>query len=188
MRRLFVISIGALALAVLPAALSAQTPPAQPPTTQQPPAQPPTTQDPAAQQPAAPSETEKPPEPPKVPFTSPAGILLVQIKPAQTAVFEEMIGKIKTGLANTTDATLKQQANGFKVFKAAEPLGQNALYVVWIDPTVPNTEYELFGILQKTMTPEQLRAPETAEMWKRYADAFATPLNKLSLTPVGGGM
>ncbi len=178
MRRLFVISIGALALAVLPAALSAQTPPAQPPTTQQPP----------AQQPAAPSDTEKPPEPPKVPFTSPAGILLVQIKPAETATFEEMVAKIKAGLAKATDATLRQQAEGFKVYKAAEPLGQNALYVVWIDPTVPNTEYELFGILQKTMTPEELRAPETAEMWKRFADAFATPLNKLSLTPVGAGM
>ena len=47
-----------------------------------------------------------------------------------------------------------------------------------------NAEYELFALMQKTMTPEQLRAPEMAAMWKQYADAFATGLSKLSLTPL----
>jgi hypothetical protein len=149
------------------------TPPAQPPTGQ--PATP-------TQQPATPA----PPAAPKLAFTTPAGLLLVQIKPDQTSVFEEMVGKLKAGLATTQDPTLKQQAAGFKVFKATEPFGTNALYVVTIEPAVPNAEYELFAMLQKTMTPEQLRAPETAEMWKRYAGAFAAGLSKLSLTPVGG--
>ena len=63
-----------------------------------------------------------------------AGILLVQIKPDQTAVFEEMVAKLKAGLAKTEDATLKQQAAGFKVYKTAEPFGANALYVVMIEP------------------------------------------------------
>ena len=94
MRRPFVISTGALALALLPAAVFAQTPPAQ-----QTPAQPAA----AAQAPAAPAAA-------KVPFATPAGVLLVQIKPDQTAVFEEMVGKLKAGLAKTEDATLKQQA------------------------------------------------------------------------------
>ena len=168
MRRPFVISTGALMLALLPAALSAQTPPADP-------------AQPATQATQPPAETA-----PKVPFTTPAGALLVQIKPDQTAVFEEMVGKLKAGLAKTADATLKQQASGFKVFKATEPFGANALYVVVVEPTVPNSEYELFAMLQKTMTPEELRAPETAEMWKRYAAAFAAGLSKLSLTPIGG--
>jgi hypothetical protein len=53
---------------------------------------------------------------------------------------------------------------------------------------VPNAEYELFTLLSRTMTPDELRAPETAEMWKKYQGAFAAGLNKLSLTPVGGGM
>lgn len=173
MRRLFVTSTGALALALLPAALAAQTPPAQPP---------------AEQQPAAQTETKKPEEPPKVPFTSPAGMLLVQIKPDQTAAFEEMIGKLQAGLAKTTDETLRRQAAGFKVYKAAELFGPNVLYVVLAEPAVPGVEYELFGMIQKTMTEDELRAPETAEMWTRYADAFAAGLSKLSLTPVGGGM
>jgi hypothetical protein len=159
MRRLFVTSVFALGL-VLPAAnLYAQ--------------------DPAAAQPAAPAA-------PKVAFTSGAGILLVQIKPDQTAVFEEMVAKLKAGLAKTEDATLKQQAAGFKVYKAAEPFGANALYVVMIEPTTPGAEYELFGMLQKVMTPEELRAPDMADTWKKFAGAFAAGLSKLSLTKVGG--
>jgi hypothetical protein len=183
-----VISTGVLALALMPAFLAAQTPTA-PPAGQQPPGQPP-----AGQQPGQPpagqtdpaEQTAKPPEgPPKVPFESPAGILLVQIKPDQTATFEEMVGKLKTGLARTDDAKLRQQAEGLTVYRAAEPFGSNALYVVMAEPTVPNSEYELFAMLQKTMTEDELRAEETAEMWKRYADAFAAGLAKLSLTPIG---
>jgi hypothetical protein len=168
MRRPFVISTGALALALLPAVVSAQTPPAQ-----QPPAQPAA----AAQAPAA--------GPPKLVFTSPAGALLVPIKPDQTAVFEEYAKKLKAGLAATTDATIKQQAAGMKIYKAAEPFGPNALFVITVDPTVPNAEYDLFALLQKTMTEEEQRAPATAEMWKRFAAMFAAPPSRLSLSPAG---
>lgn len=160
MRRPFVTTLFALALAVSAANLYAQDPA-------------------AAQQPAAPA-------PPKLTFSSPAGILLVQIKPDQTAVFEEMIAKLKAGLAKTEDAALKQQAAGFKVYKSAEPFGANALYIVLVEPVVANSEYELFTLVSKVMTPEELRAPEVADMWKRYQGAFAAGLSKLSLTPIGG--
>lgn len=179
MRRPFVTCNFVLAAALVPALCFAQAAPAQP-AAQQP------TGQPATQQPAGEAAQATPPAgPPKVAFTTPAGLLLVQIKPDQTAVFEEMIGKLKAGLAKTQDATLKQQATGLKVYKATEPFGQNALYVVTMEPTVPSSEYELFAMLQKTMTPDELRAPETAAMWKRYADAFAAGLSKLSLTPIG---
>jgi hypothetical protein len=176
MRRPFVILNFAFAAALAPALCFAEAAPAQP-AAQQPTGQP-ATQGAAPAAPATPAA-------PKLAFTTPAGLLLVQIKPDQTAVFEEMMGKLKTGLASTQDATLKQQAAGLKVYKATEPFGANALYVVTMEPTVPSSEYELFAMLQKTMTPDQLRAPETAEMWKKYAAAFAAGLSKLSLTPLG---
>ena len=174
MRRPFVISTFALALALSPAVLFAQAaPPTQhPPAGQQPP---------AAQTPAPPAAAT----PPKVGFTTPAGILLVQIKPDQTAAFEELVGKLRAGFAKTTDPTLKQQGAGFKVYKVSEPFNNNTLYIVHVEPTAPGGEYELFATLGKMMTPEELRAPGVAEMWKKYTDAFATGLNKLSLTPVG---
>jgi hypothetical protein len=60
------------------------------------------------------------------------------------------------------------------------------LYVVVADPATANAEYDFFGLLQKVMTPDELRAPETAEMFKKFANAFAAGYNKLTLTPVGG--
>ena len=174
MRRPFVTSTFALALALAPAVLCAQAAPAP-----QQPASPPAGQTPAAQPPAA------APAAPKVGLTSPSGVLLVPIKTDQTAVFEEFAKKLKDGMAKSQDATLKQQAAGFKIYKSAEPFGPNALYVVVIEPVVPNAEYELFDMLRRTMTPEELRAPETAEMWKRYTAAFAAGPSRLSLTPIG---
>ena len=168
--RSFVSSVFALAVVCAPAAAFAQATT----TTQQPP---------AGQQPAAAAAA---PAAPKVPFDTPAGILLVQIKPDKTKDFEEMVGKLKAGFAKTQDATLQKQAAGFKVYKSAEPFGPNALYVVQLEPTVPNSEYELFNMLLRTMTPEEQRAEGVADMWKRYADAFAAGLSKLSLTPIGG--
>jgi hypothetical protein len=162
-----------LMAALAPAALFAQTPPAQTP----PPA--------AAQPPAA------QPTGPKLGFTTPAGLLLIQIKPDQTAVFEEMLTKLRAGVAKSEDASLKTQLSSWKVYKASEPMGpeKNALYVVVTDPTTgPTGEYEFFAILQKVMTPDELRAPETQEMFKKFSGAFAAPYNKLNLTPVSGGM
>jgi hypothetical protein len=159
MRRSFVMSMLACALALAPALVYAQ--------------------DPAAAAPAQPA-----PAAPKVPFTTPAGMLLVQIKPDQTAVFEEMITKVNAGLAKTEDATLKQLAGGLKFYKSAEPFAQNALYIVLAEPAVANADYDLFDILYKTMTDDEKRAEGFKEMWAKFVGAFAAGLSKLSLTPI----
>ncbi len=164
--RAFVITTFALAVALAPAAALAQA------TTST------TAQQPAAAQPDA-------PKPPTVAFTTPAGILLVQIKPDKNAAFEEMISKLKAGFGKSQDETLKKQAGGLKFFKGALPFNGNTLYVVFIDPAVAASEYDLFQMLNKTMTPEEQRAPETADMWKRFQEAFAAGLSKLDLTQIG---
>jgi hypothetical protein len=175
-----VISAFVLAVVLAPAATFAQaTTTGQPPAGQPPAGQPPAGQPPAEQTPATATA-------PKVAFTTPAGILLVPIKPDKTAVFEEMAAKLKAGLAKTQDATIQKQASGLKIYKSSEPFGPNALYVVIVDPAVANSEYDLFLMLSKTMTPDELRAPDTQEMWKRYTEAFASGLSKLSLTQLGG--
>jgi hypothetical protein len=169
MRRPLVTSTVALMLALAPAALFAQEPP-----TQQPPTQPP-----AAAQPEQPAEA-------KVAFTTPAGILLVQIKPDETAAFEEMAGRIRASIAKTEDPMLRQQGEGLKIYKSSEPMGGNALYIISIDPVVPGAEYEPFAMILKSMSEEEQRDPATADMWKRFQSAFAAGMSKLSLTPVGG--
>ena len=168
-----VINAFALAVVLAPAASFAQ---ATTTTTGQPPAgQPP----PAAAQPAAPAA-------PKLTFTTPGGLLLVQVKTDQTAAFEEMFAKIKAGLDKSSIPELKAMANVWKIYKTAEGMQGNALYVVLVDPAVPGTEYSFLDVLNKTLTPDEQRDPATAEMYKKYA-ATIVGLNKLNLTPVVGG-
>jgi hypothetical protein len=175
MRRPFV-TVTVLALALLPAATFAQTPPPA----QQPPATTPPAQAPAATTPAQPAA-------PKLTFKTTSGMLLVQVKPDQTAAFEEMIAKMKSSVATSTDQAVKQQAN-VKVYKSSEAgAGGNALYVVLYDPTTPGAEHYWLDVVNKTLTPEQQRDPATREMYTRWAGSIAT-MNQLNLTVVGGGM
>jgi hypothetical protein len=167
MRRVIV---SAFALALLPAAVFAQDPPTQQP--------------PATAAPAAPAQ----PTGPKMTFTGQAGLLLVPIKPDQTAAFEEMAAKLKSSLAASTDETLKAAGAAFKFYKASEPMGANALYVVIVDPAVANSEYDFFMLINKSLTPDQQRDPANVEAFKRWAGAFAAGPNRLNLTPLGGGI
>ena len=169
MRRPFVISTGALALALLPAALYAQTPP------------PATAQPPAAQAPA-PAQPEKP----ALTFKSNAGMLLVQVKADQTAVFEEMFTKLQAAMASTQNAEMKAAASGIKIYKAAEPMDGNPLYVLIVDPTTPGTEAWPLGLLAKMLSDEERRKPETGEMFKKYQDAIAKVAGQLNLTQIAG--
>src|SRR5689334_18377280 len=132
MRRPFVLPTFGLALALVPAVLFAQAaPPAQqPPPSQQPAGQPPAGQQPAGQPPAGqpPGEGAKPAAP-KLTFKNPAGMLLVQVKPDQTAAFEEMVKKLKTSTAAATDPELKKQAD-VRAYRSSEPgPGGNVFYI-----------------------------------------------------------
>lgn len=209
--RSFVISTFALAAVV---ALAPSAAFAQPPAQQQ---QPPAGQPPAGQQPAAPAA-------PKLTFTTPAGMLLVQVKPGNstcdqpaaaqppaassstgqppagqaaaapctpqpyTQIFEEMVGKLKAAFSSpSSPPEVKAQASSWRIYKSSEPgPNGNVFYVMLIDPTVPNNEYQFFELIQKSLTPEQQRDPATAQMYQRFNSAIAQ-MSKLDLTPVSGG-
>jgi hypothetical protein len=150
-------------MALAPVALFAQDPPTQ----QQPPAE---------QQPAQPKE-------PRVSFKGDAGVLLFTIKGDQTAAFEELAGKVKEALAKSEDPIRKQQLEGWKVYKAAEPAaGGNALYILLADPAVKGAEYDPIMILVEALG-KDYATPENQAMMKRFADVFAN-VNLLNLSPV----
>jgi hypothetical protein len=98
----------------------------------------------AAQQ-AAPAEKKA------VAFTNDVGIVLIYVKEDKTADFEELLGKLKEGLAKTEVADLKQSAAGLKFLKAPKgpaPAG-NVLYIMVADPVVKNAEYWILSNLYK---------------------------------------
>ena len=170
LRRLFVLGGFAGCLALTGGVVAQEKPPQKP-------------------DPAKVADPTKPAEPsapagPKLQFSGKAGELLIQVKPGQGPVFEEMMAKLHSGLAKTDNAALKQQAAGFSVFRAAEPFGGNALYVVRFEPTIPGVEYDLFTLLEQTLTDDEKKAAAADQMWDRYAAAFAAGYNRLTLTPV----
>ena len=127
--------------------------------------------------------TDTAPAKPALGFTGNAGLLLVQVKPDQTATFEEMMQKLGAAFGTTTDAALKTQGSGIKVYKAEGGFQGNALYVVVANPATPDTEYWPVHLLANMMSDEEKRNPDTQAMFKKYTDAFAG-VNKLNLTPL----
>ena len=160
MRRPFVTTSCALLVALAPAMALAQDPPAQPAAQQQPEA-----------------------KPPRVTFKTDAGVLLFTIKADQVANFEELVTKVRDILAKSEDPIRKQQAGGWKVYKAAEPAaGGNALYVLLADPAVKAAEYDPIMLLVEGLG-KDYATPENQEMVKRLAGVFAN-VNQLNLAPV----
>jgi len=161
-----------VAFFLAPAALLAQ---------QQPPSPPPQ-QSPAQQPPAVP---QSPAPPPVVSsartFTAPAGIILNAVRPERVADFEKLIGYLQAALATSSDATVRAQAEGWRVLKASET-GPNgvALYVFLFDPAVAGADYGLGRILAAAY-PDQTKLQE---IWKLYTDSLATGGSLLNLTPV----
>ena len=110
-------------------------------------------------------------------FLSDTGLLLVAIKPASVADYEQVIQALQEALAKDTDKMRSAAAKGWRVFKATESDAKgNALYVHLLSPTVTGFDYRpslLLDELIKDLAPELLT---------KYQDAFAMPPSKLSLT------
>jgi len=117
--------------------------------------------------------------PPQRQFNSDAGLVLNYVKPDKAADFEASIQKLKEALAKSEKPERKQQAAGWKVFKAVEP-GPNgsALYVFLIDPSVKQTDYTVGAILQEGF-PTEIQA-----LFKAYSESYAGGQIPINLTLV----
>jgi hypothetical protein len=173
----------AAALILSATALAQVAPPATPPVTQQPSPAPPVSPPPPG---GAGSGVPVVPAPvvPPVPlgartFTAPTGIIFNVVRPERVVDFEMVIGYLQAAFEKSTDAGVRAQAQGWRVFKSTEP-GPNAtvLYVFVLDPAVAGAEYGLGRILSDAY-PDQIQ-----EIWKLYTGALAGGGSLLNLTPV----
>ena len=135
----------------------AQQPPAQPAQ----PAQPPAT---AGQAPAAPAAAQPNP----FMFSSDAAMLTFFIKPDKAADFEKVMEKLHQALANSDKPERKQQAAGWKLYKASEP-GPNGtvLYINFLSPALKGGDYTISKILA------EVYPQEVQTLFPLYRDAFA---------------
>jgi hypothetical protein len=126
-----------------------------------------------AQQAAAPAA-----QPAKNPylFTGDGAMTLNFIKADKTADFEMVISKLKEALQKSSNPMRKQQAAGWKIFKAAEagPNG-SVLYVSIVDPVVKGADYTVSTILSEGF-PADVQA-----LYKTYSEAYVSQ-NLINLT------
>ncbi|HEY8536498.1 MAG TPA: hypothetical protein VIL25_08605 [Vicinamibacterales bacterium] len=101
-------------------------------------------------------------------FGSDAALLTYLIKPDKAEDFELVMGKLHEALTFSDKPERKQQAETWKVFKAAEP-GPNGAVVYYhlMAPVLKGADYQPFKIINEVFP------SEAQELYRRYRDAFA---------------
>jgi hypothetical protein len=103
-------------------------------------------------------------------FPGDGGVILNFVKADKTADFEMVLGKVKEALAKSEKPERKQQATGWKVFKASEPGPSGAvIYVFLMDPVVKGGDYSVGQILVEGF------GAEGQTLYKTYSESFGTP-------------
>jgi hypothetical protein len=114
-------------------------------------------------------------------FSAPVGLLFNTVRPDKVADFEKLIASVRAALAASSDPKIKEQAKGWRFFKAAEPGPNNTvLYVFVIDPTVPGEDYGLGRVLSQGSTD----ATTLQEIWKLYTSSVTGGGSLLNLSPI----
>ncbi len=126
------------------------------------------------------------PEPPLVQerprvFTANTGALLYFVSPGGETAFEETLSRAAEALAASESEERRAQAEGWRTYKAEEPLADGVLlYVSWLDPVVRGADYWIPDILDEAFP------TEAQALYETYAGAFADGQILLNLTPVAG--
>jgi hypothetical protein len=112
-------------------------------------------------------------------FSADAGIIFNVIKPDKTADFEAVMTRLKDALAKSEDPVRKQQAAGWKVFKAQEPAQNgNVYYLFVLDPVVKDADYTVSKILSEAFP------TEVQDLYAKMRDAYVPGGFKLSLQQI----
>lgn len=101
-------------------------------------------------------------------FSGGSGMMLNYVKADATADFEAVMRKLAEALQGSDNAERRQQAEGWKVYKAKEPgQGGSVLYVWFIDPTVSGADYAVSQILNEAF-PEDVQT-----LYEQFNGSFA---------------
>ena len=102
---------------------------------------------------AAPAAQAEAPKASPFAFPGYGAVFLITVKPDKTADFEMVMGKVKEALAKSEKPERKQQAAGWKVFRAVEAPANGVIYMLITDPVAKGTDYSLQTILQEGFGP-----------------------------------
>jgi hypothetical protein len=127
------------------------------------------------------------PQTPAMAFKADAGMVFYQIKPSGTKDFEEVMAKVREALAKSEDPTRQKQAQSWRIFKAAEPMAGNTLYIFFMDPAVQGADYDFVKMLGEGFKDDPKMVQD---LYAKLKGAFAGGGNLLNLSLVQrmGGM
>lgn len=96
-----------------------------------------------------------------------AAVITMLIKPDKTADFELVLTRLKDALQKSENPRRREQAAGWKVFKATQAAQGNAVYIMRIDPVIKGEEYDITRLIAEVFP------VEVQELFVKYRDAFA---------------
>ena len=164
-------------------AAAQQPAPTQPPT--QPPPQPGTVTQTPGQPPrgAQPTGLPSTPAPPTAPacFTAPAGLIFNTVRPDRVDDFEKAMGYLQAALASSTNERVREQAAGWRVFKATRA-GAKQRRGVHLSCSIRRCRVRTtsLGRILADAYPDQAKLQE---IWKLYSGSV-TGGSLLNLTPL----
>lgn len=162
-----------------------QTPQTPPATTAAPKPQPPATTPGTTPAPTTPSQPPAPAagaaQTTSVPaarrFTGDVGAMFSLIKPDKTADFDAVMLRVKEALGKSQDPKRKAQAEGWTVYKAAEPGPGGAVLYVWLfNPAIKDADYTISAILAEAFP------NEVQDLWAKYTQCFVSGQTMINLT------
>ncbi|MDH4063037.1 MAG: hypothetical protein OEW19_01455 [Acidobacteriota bacterium] len=108
------------------------------------------------------------PEKPVLPLEGDAVVITMLIKADKTADFESVVAKYRESFQkNETKPVRKQQLGGIKFFKSPQMAQGNAVYIIYVDPVIPNEEYDISRVIAEVFP------VEVQEIFEKYKGAFA---------------
>ena len=113
--------------------------------------------------------------------TERAAVILNPVKPDSTAEFELGLEQLRAALATMTASlhpAKRQKAQGWKIYRAEEPLGTNVLYVFVLNPALPYGDYSFKNLLEESMP-----AAEAELALRRLSGSLAGAQTVINLTP-----
>jgi hypothetical protein len=101
-------------------------------------------------------------------FGADAGLIFNSVKPDHAANFEAVLQRLKAALHASADPVRKQQAAGWKIFKAVEPgANDSVLYVFWIEPAAKGADYTVSKILSEVFP------DEVNDLYAKFSAAYS---------------
>jgi hypothetical protein len=76
-----------------------------------------------------------------------AGIVTVFVRPDKVAEFDQLLGRLKSALANSANPARRAQADGWQVFTSLDRVQGNVAYLMRVDPAVRDQDYDMARLI-----------------------------------------